>query len=85
VTDEKGEGFGRKRPWPIFKVIYRNLPVGSEENTKVLRQDSWSPGLDLNPGPPKYDTGVLTPRPRRSVRNIQKLIRLYKTSTETQI
>jgi hypothetical protein len=25
-----------------------------------LGQDSWSPGRDLNPGPSKYETGVLT-------------------------
>jgi hypothetical protein len=28
--------------------------------------DSWFPGRDLNPGPPEYEGGVLTTRPRRT-------------------
>jgi hypothetical protein len=32
---------------------------------KSLCQDSRSPGVDLNPGPPAYEAGVLTTRPRR--------------------
>jgi hypothetical protein len=35
--------------------------------TKNLSQDSRSPGRDLKPGPPEYEAGVLTTRPRRSV------------------
>jgi hypothetical protein len=40
---------------------------GLKKTTKPLRQDSRSPGRDLNPGPLKYKAGVLTARPRRSV------------------
>jgi hypothetical protein len=36
----------------------------TEETMKNLSQDSWSQGRDLNPGPPKYEAGVLTTRPR---------------------
>jgi hypothetical protein len=32
---------------------------------KIISQDSRSPGRDLNPGPPKYEAGVLTTRHRR--------------------
>jgi hypothetical protein len=38
---------------------------------KTLSQDSRSPGQDLNPGPPKYKTGVLSNGPRRSVKAIR--------------
>jgi hypothetical protein len=34
---------------------------------KNLSQESGSPGRDLNTGPPKYETSVLTTRPRHSV------------------
>jgi NADPH-dependent 7-cyano-7-deazaguanine reductase QueF len=37
---------------------------------KNPNQDSRSPGRDFNPGPPEYETGVLTTRPRRSATNI---------------
>jgi hypothetical protein len=33
-------------------------------------QDSRSPGRYLNPGPPEYEAGVLTTRPRRSVEKV---------------
>jgi hypothetical protein len=34
---------------------------------KYLRQDTWYPGLDLNPEYPEYEVGVLTTGPRLSV------------------
>jgi hypothetical protein len=37
-------------------------------------QDSRSPGRDLNPGPPKYKTGVLTAWMWRSVRLLSKML-----------
>jgi hypothetical protein len=40
---------------------------GLRKTTKILNQDSLSPGRDLNPGPPEYEAGVLTTRPWRSV------------------
>jgi hypothetical protein len=43
------------------------LPGGAEENHENFSQDSWSPGRDLNPGPPEYEAGMLTTLPRRSV------------------
>jgi hypothetical protein len=39
------------------------IPGGTEENHENLSQNSQSPGRDLNPGPPKYEAGVLTRRP----------------------
>jgi hypothetical protein len=39
----------------IFKVLSQHLPGGTEENHRNLIQGSWSPGLDLNPRPPKYE------------------------------
>jgi hypothetical protein len=40
---------------------------GLKKTMKNLSQDSRSPGQDLNPRPPKYEAGVLTTQPRRSV------------------
>jgi hypothetical protein len=52
-------------------LIYSTNPAvglgGLRKTTKNLGQDSWSPGRDLNPGPPEYETGVLTTRSRRWV------------------
>jgi hypothetical protein len=42
----------------LFKVLPRHLPGGTEEKQKIT-QDRRSPGRDLNPGPPEYETGVL--------------------------
>jgi hypothetical protein len=33
---------------------------GTEETMKNLSQDNWSPGQDINLGPPKYEPEVLT-------------------------
>jgi hypothetical protein len=41
---------------------------GTEENHENPRPAS----RDFNPGPPKYEPGILTTRPRRSVRKILK-------------
>jgi hypothetical protein len=52
-------------------LIQGTIPVlsgGTEQNR--LSQDSRSPGRDLNTGRPEYEAGVLTTRPRRSVRRI---------------
>jgi hypothetical protein len=40
---------------------------GLRKTTKHLSQDSQSPSRDLIAGPPAFEVGVLTTRPRRSV------------------
>jgi hypothetical protein len=47
-----------------IKVLFQNLPGGTEENHEVP-QDSRSPGIDLNPGTPEYDAGLLITQPRK--------------------
>jgi hypothetical protein len=42
-----------------FDVLSRHLPVVTEDNHDKPH-DSRSPGQDLNPGPTKYEAGVLT-------------------------
>jgi hypothetical protein len=37
-----------------------------------LSHDSRSSGQDSNPGPPRYDTGLLTTRPRQSVTAVRR-------------
>jgi hypothetical protein len=57
----------RKRPWPNLRYSPVICLEGLRKNTKNLSQDSRCPGRDLNLGPPEYEAGVLTTRPRRSV------------------
>jgi hypothetical protein len=58
------KGYGRKLSSSNFKALSWHLPGGTEENHENLRQGIWSPGRDMNPGPPEYEAGVLTTRPR---------------------
>jgi hypothetical protein len=51
--------FGRKRSWPDFKLLPRNLHGGTDENHEDSHH-SRSPGLVLKPGPSEYEAGVLT-------------------------
>jgi hypothetical protein len=39
----------------ILKVPSQHLHGRIEEKYKNLDQNSWSPGRDLNPGPPEYE------------------------------
>jgi hypothetical protein len=59
-NDSKGSGRGL--------ILKKYLSIRLEElrtATKFLNQDSRSPGRDLNPRPPEYESGALTTRPRR--------------------
>jgi hypothetical protein len=57
---------GRRQSWPNFKVLSEKLPGATEENHENS-QDSYPPG------PPEYEAGVLTTRPRLSVQIISIL------------
>jgi hypothetical protein len=57
---------GRKLTWPNTKELTRHSTDRTEENHEKP-QGSRSLGRNLNPGPPEYEAGVLTTRPRRSV------------------
>jgi hypothetical protein len=64
---------GLERMWKeavvaYLKVLVRLFSGGTEQTTKNLSLDSWSSGRDLNPGPRECEAGVLTTRPRRSVK-----------------
>jgi hypothetical protein len=56
--DSEGSGRGL-----ILRYYPRIHLKGLRKTTKNLNQDSWSPGQDLNPRPPEYESGVLTTRP----------------------
>jgi hypothetical protein len=60
-------GFGRKRPWPNFKVLSRHSPGGLRKATKDVSQDCRSADQDLIHRSPEYEAEILTTRPRRSV------------------
>jgi hypothetical protein len=49
-----------------FKVLAQHFH-GLRKTTKILSQDSRSPGRDLNAGPPEYEAEVLTTRSLRLV------------------
>jgi hypothetical protein len=61
------KGCGRRRSWhnvgTILAITWRGLRKTAKTN---LGQDSRSPGRDFNQGPPEYEAGVLTTRPRPS-------------------
>jgi hypothetical protein len=59
------EGRGRGIIWGYYSGI---RPEELWKTTTNLSQNSLSPGRDFNPGPPEYEAGVLTTRPRRSVK-----------------
>jgi hypothetical protein len=61
------KGCGRRRSLPCFNY-YPSIAWRHWEQPRKS-QDSRSPSRDLNPGPPEYEAGVLTTRPRRSVCN----------------
>jgi hypothetical protein len=54
--------------WPNFKVLSRHSPGETEESHEKFNQDTRSPGRDLNTWSFEYEAGVLTTRPRSSVR-----------------
>jgi hypothetical protein len=60
-------GYVRKRLWPNLKYYPYIFLEGVRKTTKNPKQDSQSLGRDLNPGPPEYEEGGKTTRPRRSV------------------
>jgi hypothetical protein len=62
------EGSGRG----LVLRYYPGIRLARLRKTTInLSQDIRSPGRKFNPGPPKYEVGVLTTRPRRSVYIIQ--------------
>jgi hypothetical protein len=60
------KGCRRKRSWCNLRNYY-GICLEEEENHENLSQDSRCPGRDLNPGPLRYEAGVLTILPQHSV------------------
>lgn len=52
------EGLERKRSWPSFNILFRDLKEVSKA-IKTLSQLSWSSDWDLNSGCPEYKICVL--------------------------
>jgi hypothetical protein len=71
------KGCGRKGSCPNL-MCYPGICLDRlSKTTKILSQDSRSPGRDFNPGPPEYKVGALTTRSRLSVlacKVVQKLL-----------
>jgi hypothetical protein len=55
-----------KKAVVIINVLQRYFARGAEEN-HVEREDSRSPGRDVNPGPAEYEAGVVSTLPREEV------------------
>jgi hypothetical protein len=80
------KGGGRKRSWPNFRYNPSICLEGLRKSTKRISQDSRSPVRDLNPGYPAYEAGVLTTRPRRSMRSaVMTDSRVWYHSQEVQV
>jgi hypothetical protein len=60
MYDKEFKGIWKKAVMAYLKVLSWHLLEGLRKNHKNVSQDSWSPGRDLNPGPSKYEAGVLT-------------------------
>jgi hypothetical protein len=58
------KGCGRKLSWLNVRCYPGICLARLRKTTKHLIQNSWSPGLDLIPGFPECNAGVLTTRPR---------------------
>jgi hypothetical protein len=56
------KGCGRKQSWPNWRQYHGVCLEGLRKTTTNLNQDSQSPGRGLEPGPPKYEAGVITTR-----------------------
>lgn len=54
---------GIKWSWPDSNIISQDFLGGAEKSHENLSQDSQCLGQDLNPGPRKYEAGVLTTLP----------------------
>jgi hypothetical protein len=50
--------FGTKQSWSNLRYYPGICVEGLRKTRKTLRQDSWSPGRDLNPGPAEKEAGV---------------------------
>jgi hypothetical protein len=66
--------FGRKRSWTKFKVLFQYFPGVTEENHEKIRIDALQ-GWDLNPGPSKYEAGMMwnytdRRKPKKSENNL---------------
>jgi hypothetical protein len=61
------EGIGRGL---ILRYCSEIFLEGPSKTTKNISQDNLSTGRDLNPESSKYIAGVLTTRPRRTVREL---------------
>jgi hypothetical protein len=65
---KKWKEFGKKQFWSNFKYYPGIRLEGLRKITKNLSQDSLSPGRDSNPRRSEYVAGLLTVRPRCSIR-----------------
>jgi hypothetical protein len=58
--------------WPDLRYYPVFCLEVLKKTTKNLGQNCQYRSRDLNPGPPEYETGMLTTQPRRSVPEVQK-------------
>jgi hypothetical protein len=78
------EGLGRTDRNLMLRFYPGNRLEGLRKTKKIISQDNRSPGRDLNPGPPEYEAGMLTTRPRSSTKmlctaHIRCLLFVYYT------
>lgn len=59
--------YGRKRSWSNLRYFTGASLEVLRKTAKNLNQNSRFPDGDLNPGPIKYEAGMLITRPERAV------------------
>jgi hypothetical protein len=75
ISDDKWERLWKEVVVAKFKVLDQH--GGTEKTISNLSQDSRSLGRDLNLGPPKYETGVLTTRLTFGLHLLKKIIEQF--------
>jgi hypothetical protein len=70
LQNDESKGYGGKQSWPKLRYYAGICLEGVKKTTENLSQDSWSPGQDMNPGPPAYEKEVITTQPQCLVLNL---------------
>jgi hypothetical protein len=84
VNDDEMYTTGKKLSWPNFKVPYWHSSEGTEKNHEAISM-AGRQGRDCNPGPPEYETGMLTTCPPRSLRHSEQLLDPQNAYSSTKV
>jgi hypothetical protein len=78
------KGFGRNQSWSNLRCYFGIRLEGLRKDMKILSKDNRYAGRDLNPGAPGSKVGVLTIRPRRSVKWALFILRVKEKGKQSR-